>query len=251
MRVREQFTSVAAYGLVALASAMVVSGGTVNEAVRAALRSPEAGAAPSATAVAGARVSAAAATAIPEVRVSASASSTPATRQVTAEVLSAALPDIPGADAGSVAPTVPAAIPRAPLVGRATTTTRAVSETGSVQLDATLRLARWLTQQWYDSSLQSVWAAFSPSVRAQWKSYGDFQSFRAGGKRAYGSETAVLAEELTPHGAVTYYTRTAAYERGPKDGWTLIIGLDAGGQVSEFGVVGASLLPARMNNLMR
>ncbi|THF83978.1 hypothetical protein E7T09_20935 [Deinococcus sp. KSM4-11] len=247
MGVREQFASVAAYGLVALASAMVVSGGTLSEAVRSAFHPPEPVAVQSATAVAGARVSAAAGTAVRP----ATGTTASSTRPATADVLPATLPDIPGADAEGSIPTIAAAIPRAPLSARPAVRAASVSETGSAQLDATLRLARWLTQQWYDSSLQTVWAAFSPKVKAQWKSYGDFQSFRAGGKRAYGAETAVLAEELTPHGTVTYYTRTASYERGPKDGWTLIIGLDASGQVQDFGVVGASLLPARMNNLMQ
>lgn len=259
MRVREVVTATVAYGLVALLSALVVSGGDLGSLVQvlspaAAPERSEVATRP--TAVAGVRVPA-----VPDGSRLATPSAASGTQERPAAPLGLppTIPAIPGADAerpdavrsaASRAGTAPSAPASTRPTEASTRRAPAASETGSPELDARLTLARWLTQQWYDGTLEPVWASFSPTVRAQWGSYRQFQSFRTGGQRAYGAETAVLREALTPSGELTYYTRTASFERGPRDGWTLIIGLDGSGQVREFGVVGAALLPARMRNLM-
>ncbi|WP_412026497.1 hypothetical protein [Deinococcus yunweiensis] len=261
MRVREVVTAIVAYGLVALLSALVVSGGNLGNLVQALSPStaPElAQVVQPPTAVAGVRVPAAPDTSSADTSTPAAPASAPGQfgdrdRPAAPLGLPPTIPAIPGADAGHPDTGRPEADSAASMPAAAAPTRRTLtsSETGSAELDASLQLARWLTQQWYDGTLEPVWASFAPAVKAQWGSYSQFRTFRAGGQRAYGSETAVLREALTPSGDLTYYTRTASFERGPKDGWTLIIGLDAGGQVREFGVVGAALLPARMRNLMQ
>lgn len=114
-----------------------------------------------------------------------------------------------------------------------------------------LTRGRQLTRFFYAGQLDQVWAAFLPSVRNQWGSFSAFQAYRAGGAKAYGAETKVLKERVVRNGAFTYYTRTALFERGPKNGWTVIFSLDAGGKVREFGIVGADLLPGRRAESVR
>lgn len=106
-----------------------------------------------------------------------------------------------------------------------------------------LNQGRQLARAFYAGQLDRVWSTLRPSVRAEWTDLAAFQAYRAQGRAAYGAETRVLREQVTRNKGVTYYTRTATFERGPRGGWTLIVGLDAGGKVREFGIVGADLLP--------
>lgn len=102
---------------------------------------------------------------------------------------------------------------------------------------------RRLAAQLYSGQLRRVWERFSPSVQAEWKTFGAFAAYRAAGREVYGAEQQVLREDLSQSGDVTYYTRTARFERGPDTDWTLILGFNGQGQVQEFGIVGAGLLP--------
>ncbi|WP_264778192.1 hypothetical protein [Deinococcus aetherius] len=104
---------------------------------------------------------------------------------------------------------------------------------------------RQLARLFYSGQLDQVWAAFLPAVRSEWGSLSAFKAYRAEGTEAYGDEKSVLNERVTRDGGVTYYTRTATFERDPGNGWTLILGLDGEGNVREFGVVEAGLLPQK------
>ncbi len=108
-----------------------------------------------------------------------------------------------------------------------------------------LARGRELAQLLYNQHLPQVWAAFSPSVRQEWGSYAAFQAYRAGGLKTYGAETKVRSEEVRRSGGVTYYTRTASFQRGDRQPWTLIIGLNPDGRVVAFNIVAAAVLPGR------
>lgn len=245
MRVKgnEQLTSALSYGLVAVFSVLVVCGASLRDQLQRPASAPAAAqAAPVPGAPLPTRPEVVSEATVPR----APQGAAPLTARATVEgsdVTTGALPAIPGA--GVTAPAAgPADAPAAPPVIPARPLTAAPA-------DAALLRARLLTGRLYDGPLQEVWAAFSPKVRAEWGSFGKFAAFRAGGRRAYGAETGVLNEQLTRSGGVTYYTRTATFERGPRDGWTVILGLDSAGQVQEFGIVGAGLLPQRLRDLAR
>ncbi len=107
----------------------------------------------------------------------------------------------------------------------------------------TLARGRELAQMLFTQRLNGLWGAFSPSVRREWGDYPAFVAYREGGLKTYGVETAVVAEDVLRSGGISYYTRTAVFERGPKHNWTLILGLDPGGTVVAFNVVAADVLP--------
>lgn len=87
--------------------------------------------------------------------------------------------------------------------------------------------------------LGRVWAAFLPSVRERWGNVSAFQQYRAAGLETYGAEEQLLNEAVMHQGDITYYTRTATFEREPGSAWTLVIGMDGDGRVQEFNVVAA------------
>ena len=252
---REQLRSAISYGLVAVLSVLVVCGASLRDQLqRGAASSAGASAAPGAPLPTRPEVSAQAS--VPRSPQGAPPVAARATVE-SPDVMTGALPAIPGSGLRDepVAASVPSeaatpavvAVPAPPPVIPA----RPVASPGALQADAPLVRARLLTKRLYDGPLQEVWAAFSPGVQAEWGSYEKFAAFRAGGRQAYGAETRVLSEGLTRSGGVTYYTRTATFERGPRDGWTVIMGLDSAGQVQEFGIVGAALLPERLRELSR
>ncbi|MEF2277363.1 hypothetical protein V3W47_03570 [Deinococcus sp. YIM 134068] len=152
-------------------------------------------------------------------------------------------PPSPAAASAQVAPE--SATPKAtamntpvtPPVPAPTTQARPEPAPAATPLDRGRELTRWL----YGERLDEVWAAFSPTVRAEWGSLDAFRAYRAGGQQAYGAEMQVLDEQVTRDGTVTYYTRTATFERGERSRWTVIFGLDDRGRVQEFGIVGADL----------
>lgn len=111
-----------------------------------------------------------------------------------------------------------------------------------------LARGRQLTGLLYRGQLPELWAAFTPGVRSEWNGYADFAAYRAEGTRAYGAETRVRREEVVREGDVTYYTRTATFERGGDVPWTVIFGLDARGRVQEFGIIGAGVLPSNLKS---
>ncbi|WP_310583683.1 hypothetical protein [Deinococcus sp.] len=116
----------------------------------------------------------------------------------------------------------------------------------SVALDqplVTLARGRELAQMLFTQRLSGLWNAFSPSVRREWSGYPAFVAYREDGLKTYGAETGVVAEDIRRSGGISYYIRTAVFERGPRHSWTLILGLDTSGTVVAFNIVAASVLP--------
>ena len=116
----------------------------------------------------------------------------------------------------------------------------------SVALDqplVTLARGRELAQMLFTQRLSGLWNAFSPSVRREWSGYPAFVAYREDGLKTYGAETGVVAEDIRRSGGISYYTRTAVFERGPRHSWTLILGLDTSGTVVAFNIVAAGVLP--------
>ena len=107
--------------------------------------------------------------------------------------------------------------------------------------DAVLKRGRQLIEWFYAQNLGPVWTAFLPTARAD---FGDdlaaFKAYRAMGVTTYGKESRLISEEVQSEGGVTYYLRTATFERGPKVLWTLAFGLNAQGQVMTFGILGGT-----------
>ena len=103
---------------------------------------------------------------------------------------------------------------------------------------------RDLTRLLYENRVGQLWKVFTPSARQEWGTLSDVQAYRQGGISAYGRETKVLSETVRQAGNISYYTRTSTFERGPESGWTVIFALDPAGQVVDFGIVAADVLPA-------
>ena len=107
--------------------------------------------------------------------------------------------------------------------------------------EAVLKRGRQLIEWFYAQNLDPVWTAFLPTARAD---FGDdlaaFKAYRANGVTTYGRESRLISEEVQSEGGVTYYLRTATFERGPKVLWTLAFGLNAQGQVMTFGILGGT-----------
>ncbi|ULH15477.1 hypothetical protein MF271_16420 [Deinococcus sp. KNUC1210] len=138
----------------------------------------------------------------------------------------------------SAAPTL-AALP-------ATTTPAAAS---TLARDAALKRGRQLVTWFYAQNLTPVWAAFLPTARAGFG--GDlkaFQAYRASGVVTYGKELRLISEDVRVQDGVSYYLRTATFEKGPDVQWTVVFGLDSVGRVVEFGIIGAGeALPQRVS----
>jgi hypothetical protein len=132
--------------------------------------------------------------------------------------------------------TTPSAAPVAPTT---------VQSGGRQAPSSTLTRGRELAGLFYGQRLTPLWNAFSPAAKAEWESFPAFQAYRAGGLKTFGAEKTVLTEKVRRDKGVSYYTRTATFELGPRKPWTLIIGLDAQDRVVEFNVVAASVLPAQ------
>ncbi|WP_102128006.1 hypothetical protein [Deinococcus planocerae] len=139
-------------------------------------------------------------------------------------------------------PAEPPVVPARPVSPQAPAVAAPPTPAPAPTLDPLAR-GRELTGLLYSERLEEVWAAFLPAVRADWRDFADFRAYRRSGLEAYGAETRVLGERVTRGGGLTYYTRTATFERGPREGWTLIFGLDSRGRVQEFGIVEAGLVP--------
>ncbi|WP_424952227.1 hypothetical protein [Deinococcus sp.] len=103
----------------------------------------------------------------------------------------------------------------------------------------------------YSQNLTPLWDAFTPPLRAQWNGFSAFEAYRMGGLETYGAETRVVSEELRESGGVTYYVRTSTFERGPGTAWSLILGLNPAGQVVEFNIVAAEVLPGVATSSVR
>ena len=106
-----------------------------------------------------------------------------------------------------------------------------------------LARGRELAGLFYNQRLTTLWSAFSPAVKTEWGGFSGFQAYRLGGLKAFGEEKTLVAEDVRRNRGVSYYTRTATFKLGPEKPWTLIIGLNPQGQVVDFNVVAASVLP--------
>lgn len=109
-----------------------------------------------------------------------------------------------------------------------------------------LGTGRRLAALLYSQRLTRLWQTFSPGVQEEWGGFTAFRDYRLGGLSAYGAETRVVSEEVRESGGVTYYVRTATFERGPEHDWTLILGLNPAGQVVAFNIVAAGVLPGML-----
>ncbi len=137
---------------------------------------------------------------------------------------------------GTPAPAVPALPPKASAA-----TTPAAAPATAMSKAAVLTRGRQLVTWFYAQNLDPVWAAFQPTARASFG--GDlsiFKAYRKDGVTTYGKETRLVNEDVMVQDGVTYYLRSATFERGPKVIWTVAFGLDAQGQVVDFGILGGT-----------
>jgi len=117
----------------------------------------------------------------------------------------------------------------------------ATPATPAMGRDAVLTRGRQLVTWFYAQDLDPVWAAFLPSARANFGSdLSAFKAYRSSGVTTYGKETRLLSEDVQTMDGVTYYLRTATFEKGPRVQWTVAFGLDAAGRVVEFGILGGT-----------
>ncbi len=100
-------------------------------------------------------------------------------------------------------------------------------------------------RSFYAVRLDGVWAAFTEDARAPWGTLAAFRAYREAGVREYGAETRVLKEEIVREDGVTYYVRTAVFERHPEQVWAVVLGFDASGRVALFTITLAGEAPAR------
>lgn len=135
----------------------------------------------------------------------------------------------------------PASQPKAAVPASPAPVPPAMSIPPVMSKDAVLKRGRQLIGWFYTQNLEPVWTAFLPTARAD---FGDdlaaFRAYRANGVTTYGKESRLISEEVQTEGGVTYYLRTATFERGPKVLWTLAFGLNAQGQVMTFGILGGT-----------
>lgn len=144
-------------------------------------------------------------------------------------------------------PTAPALAATTPVAPAATTTPTTTAAT--LAKDAALKRGRQLVTWFYAQNLTPVWAAFQPEARANFGSdLKNFTAYRKNGVVTYGKELRLVSEEVRSQDGVSYYLRTATFEKGPDVQWTLVFGLDAVGRVVEFGIIGAGqALPDRVS----
>jgi hypothetical protein len=119
--------------------------------------------------------------------------------------------------------------------------TPAMPAATAMSREAVLTRGRQLVTWFYAQDLDPVWAAFLPSARANFG--GDlsaFKAYRTSGVSTYGKENRLLSEDVQTMDGVTYYLRTATFEKGPRVQWTVAFGLNAQGQVVNFGILGGT-----------
>ena len=174
----------------------------------------------------------------------------PAARTQTAApelpLVDVSVPSAAGASAAApeTAPTRSMAVSQSTAAPVAAPPSPAPTQTTLASVVSPMERGRGLTALLYTNRLSQLWEEFQPSAQQEWGTLRDFQAYRQGGLRAYGNETKVLSETVRQAGSVSYYTRTATFERGPKSGWTIIFAIDTSGRVVDFGIVAADILPA-------
>lgn len=96
--------------------------------------------------------------------------------------------------------------------------------------------ARALLKEFYAVKLSKIWAAFTPDVKAQWGNLDGFTQYRQTGVQQFGAEKELVGEKTYRRGNVTYYVRSATFEKSPEIVWAVAFGFDQLGRISEFGI---------------
>lgn len=94
--------------------------------------------------------------------------------------------------------------------------------------------ARALLGEFYAVKLDRLWAAFTPDVKAQWGDLEGFTQYRKTGMEQFGAQKELVAEKTFVRGGVTYYVRSATFEKAPQIVWAVSLGFDQLGRVSDF-----------------
>lgn len=126
--------------------------------------------------------------------------------------------------------TAPAEAQKTPPATAAPTAAEATAE------KVALTRGRTLMKEFYAVKLDNLWNAFTPDVRGQWGTLAGFRQFRETGVREYGAEEELVRERTLTRAGVTYYIRSAAFQKAPKLVWALTIGFDKAGKISAFGI---------------
>ncbi|AWN23238.1 hypothetical protein DKM44_08380 [Deinococcus irradiatisoli] len=122
----------------------------------------------------------------------------------------------------------------APLSGSVPAALAAPAQTVAEQTAQTR--ARALLEQFYAVNLTAMWAAFTPEVKAQWGNLEGFTQYRKTGVEQFGAQKELVAEKTFMRGGVSYYVRSATFEKAPQIVWALTFGFDQLGRISEFGI---------------
>ncbi|UQN05225.1 hypothetical protein [Deinococcus sp. QL22] len=110
------------------------------------------------------------------------------------------------------------------------------SATSTAAEKAALTRGRTLMKEFYAVKLDNLWNAFTEGVRGQWGTLAGFRQFRETGVRDFGAEQELVRERTFTRAGVTYYMRSAAFQKAPKLVWALTIGFDKAGKISAFGI---------------
>ncbi|MDB5045712.1 MAG: hypothetical protein JWQ08_1762 [Deinococcus sp.] len=124
----------------------------------------------------------------------------------------------------------------APAEAQKTPPAPPAATTSTAAEKAALTRGRTLMKEFYAVKLENLWNAFSADVRGQWGTLAGFRQFREAGVRDYGAEQELVRERTLTRAGVTYYIRSAAFQKAPKLVWALTIGFDKAGKVSAFGI---------------
>ena len=119
--------------------------------------------------------------------------------------------------------------PAAPLAA-AQTASQTVAE------KVTETRARALLAEFYAVNLKNIWAAFTPEVRQQWGDFAGFTQYRQTGVEQFGAEQELVNEKTFVRDGVTYYVRSATFEKAPQLVWAVAFGFDQLGRISDFGI---------------
>ncbi|SMB90057.1 hypothetical protein [Deinococcus hopiensis] len=102
---------------------------------------------------------------------------------------------------------------------------------------AALTRGRALVADFYAVKVEGLWKSFTPELQGGWGSLGSLRAYREAGVQAYGAERQVLREWTFTDGGVAYYVRSARFEEDPNTLWNVVVGFDAAGRVSVFGIM--------------
>jgi hypothetical protein len=96
--------------------------------------------------------------------------------------------------------------------------------------------ARTLLGEFYEVKLSRLWAAFTPDVKAQYGDLAGFTAYRKTGVEQFGAQKELVAEKTFVQSGVTYYVRSATFEKAPQIVWALAMGFDQLGRVNAFSI---------------